>query len=316
MIIALRGVALALLLVWSGIATAQLSERAAKRMDRFVDIVDGKDSVGEGATSPRGMYEVEPKGIIAGRPLNKVRGDGWIALVAGDTGQVYSFGRKHFFNDEKSEASALKKADALSREAAFKAVLPLLKDFSLSENIEDYTLNLEERVGSFSVPEEERSLHDYLWAIRRYFSYEGVPCRERRLSVLISPLSGKVVSVDYWPMVLPANEKDENKIISRQNALGVTTEWVSQEPYFLHVGRAARVADDAVDDIAMVVACPRPYPHPEGYRKETRYVGTEAYYCWEVPFEFKEAGHLFEGVAWVRVDNSAVIGWRDRTGLK
>jgi hypothetical protein len=289
-----------------------LSDAATLRVNKFLELLASARAEGEPPVQDNlDKYSATLEEMVKGRPVVTLHTEYWVVDVAGDTGEVYSYGRKAMSDEEKARADVLTRANALTEEAAFKIFLPLAEYLGQPSARTDYNVRFVDYQASEkgSIPEIERNLDGCDWEIRRDFSYRGVPCRRRRLSVAISPITGRIGSMLYWPVVIPQTEA---RNVSREQAVKIASAWLKVQPRISEsVGRRASVGEGAAEKAEWVIACPNTFLNGTQSSAE-RYVGPVAFYSWEVPFQYEEPGetvpHLFNAVLWVDAYGGKVIG--------
>lgn len=292
-----------------------LSEAAKLRVDGFLHVLAASRADGEPVVQDNlDPYIATLKETVAGHPVVDLQTEYWHMTVAGDAGEVYSYGRKIMSIEEKARADMLTRVNALTEEAAFKIFLPVAAHFGQPLTRADYDIRFVDYQvhEKESVPEKERSLDGCVWEIRRNFTYKGIPCRERQLAVMISAVTGRIGLIMNKPMVVP---QTKSKNVTREQAAEIASSWFTHQPYFTNArGRNARIREGAAEKTQWAIACPNSFFNGTQSSAE-RFVGPVAYYCWEVPFEYEVPGerepHLFNAVVWVDADGGEVIGGKD-----
>lgn len=294
----------------SEILAGELSDTTRSRISEFLNItLEESASTADSLSNPKVVYEVSVDEIVNDIPLATLKAARWHAKVNGNSGDIYSYGRYQVFEDEKEVALTLGLLDALPRDAVVQTYMKLAEFYSVSVSPEDFRVRLVDPQARSepTIPMEKRNLYLCYWDVRMDLNYKGYPCRGRYLNAAISPISGRIGLVGYRPVVIP---EPEEWTLTSSEVLDAVRTWLSRNPYFSEKVRPVRITGLASNVIEKVIACSRRYPE-ERLSKGTELIGQEAYYCWEVPFEYRESGHWFSAVAWVRASDPEVIGWNN-----
>jgi len=200
------------------------------------------------------------------------------------TGIVRSYQRVH----RKEELNAPKDPSTITRSDVFPLILPITKQYGLSEDSSGYEIREVSASGGFSV--------------HKMLDYQGVPCRNSRLYVGIGA-NGKVEVLWYDPVIVPA---EPTKTIPVTEAISAVQQWLKSLEYFRD--KDARIIEDAEAKCQKVIAGPNKFFQKREMQASDALRSEEAYYSWEVPFTFTEHGHDLTVRAWVNVETGEVIG--------
>ncbi len=232
---------------------------------------------------------------IIGLPYKTLTAEGCCDVwVSEDGSAVYGYGKKSMFADEDTDGKT--HADAISEAAAFAAITPLLQYLNLSTAQSDYELVFEDMGG-----ETENDLWGCVWIVHREMELNGITCRTRLFTGLVSAASDTIFTFRHRPVIPPANtlSLDVTYAAARQAA----QDWLAEEPYFT-VASPILLDDDGEGE--QVIA---PQQNFFAIDEEEQTSPTATYYSWEIPFEWTEWGDAqFNGVVWVDVGTGAVVG--------
>ena len=233
---------------------------------------------------------------IIGLPYKTLTADGCCDVwVSEDGSAVYGYGKKSMFADEDTDGKT--HADAISEAAAFAAITPLLQYLDLSTIQSDYELVFEDMGG-----ETEDDLWGCVWIVHREMELNGIPCRTRLFTGLVSAASDTIFTFRHRPVIQPENtlSLDVSYAAARQAAQA----WLAAEPYFTEA--SPLLLDDDDDEGEQVIA---PQQNFFAIDEEEQTSPTATYYSWEIPFEWTEWGDAqFNGVVWVDVVTGEVVG--------
>ena len=291
-------------------SAAELSDAARGRVSEFLDIVLAEpQSLEHASAGPESAYRHSVREVVGGTPVVRLRADSWHATANGNTGEIYSFGRNQAFEEEKEVALTLGLKDAVPREVIIDTYLKLCDFYGVPAPPDSYRVRLVDRqaLPEPAIPKDERNLYLSYWDIRRELTYKGYPVRDRHLNAAISPVSGRITLVSYLPVVVPDSDEWEE---TPSEAVDAVRSWLGAKPYFSEKLRPSRLMAPSSSILEKVIACPRQFPE-ERLSREERMIPPNAYYCWEVPFEYQESGHWFSAVAWVTAGDGEVIGWNN-----
>ncbi len=157
---------------------------------------------------------------------------------------------------------------------------------------------------ALELPERVRSDGFGRWVIKRRYSFNNVPCRDRSFSLTVFPekASIHIEAFEDYPIVLPDEEPQWS--ISKDEAVSAVKAWfVGASPSYM---LAPKVESDVVSKIQKVIALPNRCFVLGKKQPDCR--GTKAQYCWEVPFSWMECSDVFNGVLWVSLGKGEVIG--------
>ena len=214
--------------------------------------------------------------------------------VSEDGSAVYGYGKKSMFADEDTAGKT--HADAISEAAAFAAMTPLLQYLDLSTTQSDYDIVFEDMGG-----ETENDLWGCVWIVHREMELNGIPCRTRVFTGLVSAASGAIFTFRNRPVIPPENtlNGDVTYAVARQ----ATQSWLSAWPYFS--AASPTLAGDENEGVKVIA----PQENHFAPADDEQTAPTKTYYSWEVPFEWTEWGdEQFEGVVWVNVETGEVVG--------
>lgn len=258
--------------------------------------------------------EIKRLTVVGGRPVDAFnvwpamdvklideRGNEQRVRISATDGTVLVFITSGPIYDEPG-ISGLTVEDAISKDAAWQAVQPLLSYYGLPVAPEQYEVRLED-IGR-SAPTYDLSGRS--WAIKKRFAYRGVPIRGSRLRIVISAYSGKIVSVAYSPPGVP---HEPARAVSKEEAIVRAIAFLGSRVYSQgHVAPLDRMAPEQVEKViarptSMSFLDIKPDPNPE--LRDWKFV-----YCWEIPLSFTLRGTDRTFPAWLRVDleTGSVIG--------
>jgi len=189
--------------------------------------------------------------------------------------------------------------DAITADAAWQAAQPVLAYYGLSYAREEFRFQMGD-----SEP-EGNDLYGAYWYIEYDYTYNGLPCRYNTFRVKLSAYSGTILTVHNAPIIVP---KEPQQKISKTKAIEQAKAWLEERLYLK--GKQPTVDETAPDRIEEVIARPNRSYVVDGEAPEMK-LTEEAFYCWEVPFEFIEDGNTFRRSVWVNIETGQVIGcWR------
>jgi hypothetical protein len=219
-------------------------------------------------------------------------------LLDVETGSVvgYSVVDGSYMNEPNVHGHSHK--DGLSKETAWKLVIPILQYYGLPTSPEKDALVMVDRYS----PENPDDLYGAMWTLHKEFSYQGIECPDKGIWVELSAFSGHIWQVIYHPIVRPEGQPSES--LSKLKAISVAQDWLSARPYFS--GKKANVNAAGEGSVTLAVMQPNDR-FLESDKRNSKEDYVKAFWCWKVPFAFEEHGHHFSANAFVRLDNGAVI---------
>ncbi len=208
------------------------------------------------------------------------------------TGQVVGY----LWPWPEPESKTIPISEAIPMDRAFEAAKPLLRYYGLSEDIDDY------KAVPPDTDDPDRGLLLAEWRFSRSFEHEGLPCRYTGIWIRISAFSGRVRTMVYFPVVEP---KPLTKAISKEAAIEIARRYL---PECRHLSfERIWLSDTVSNETRQVIAFPNKnfddLPAGEDIQP------WNAYYCWEVPFEYEHpmAGPS-QAVLWVTMESGIPIG--------
>ncbi len=256
------------------------------------------------------LNKAEPK-TVNGRVLIRLLGDSWRGVFDGESACLYEFSRQHMKDGEKEATKGLTHDDAISAEEAFASFLPLAQELKIPMKQEEYSLrfvDVNEIPADNGKKSAKADLYGAYWHLTLSLSYEGMPCRGRRVTARISAYSGRINLFLYYPVIVPSPGE---RRVDRKQAVRLLKKWLEKKTYFSGPYREHRIPDDSKLRGKLVVACPNGFPDSR-ISHEQRISPPAASVCWEVAFEYSERGHWFPAVVWVDADTGHVIGGTQR----
>lgn len=275
--------------------TQALEIRAFFKQCLKINDVTTLERIGGGrpsTTHPNGLMRV-----IVDRQLETKGG----LVQLSSQGKVLDYVRGGDFLEELG-ASERRIDEAISEDAAWESIKPVLTYHDLPLKKQEYAMTLVDTANL----KGEGDLYGAAWEIKKNFFYQGRPCRNSRITLLVSASSGNLWAMHYSPVQVP--EKTVKRI-SEAEAILEADHWLANHAYF--EGKTPRLSVSPSNPVQEVVAQPNTTWVLEG---EAHSDGnpSSAYFCWEVPFEFVERDNLFTGRLWIRVDTGMVIGGSER----
>lgn len=247
------------------------------------------------------LSSANPDGLVRISVDRNLETEGGLVQLSSRGGKVLAYVRGGDFLDE-SHVTERRLDEAISEDAAWESIKPVLTYHDLPLKKEEYTMTLVDTANL----KGEGDLYGGAWEIKKDFSYQGRPCRNSRIILLVSANSGKLWAMHYSPLVVP---EEADKRVGKADAMRAAGTWLDSHGYFRD--KSAMLSVSSSDPVREVVARPNNTWVLED-EVQTDEDPSRAYFCWEIPFEFVERDHSFRGKLWVRVDTGRVIGGSER----
>ena len=214
-------------------------------------------------------------------------------MVTEDGAIILEYRRRFYHSEEKEYVQGKTRADAITETEAFAFATPVLEYLGYSSAREDYSLDIRNFINNCP---RNNALEGTRWSIKKYFTVDGVSYRGATLFVRLSAATGTIISISNTPRVLPENSM--NIQISFADARPVALNWI-RDNYF------GSLTGDA-ESGTIVIA-----PNVNQFEMLTkRTEALKTYYCWEVPFIWREpmTNKMEESVVWVNIETGEVVG--------
>ena len=186
--------------------------------------------------------------------------------------------------------------DAISDDAAFSAVIPLLEYYDLPVNKSEYQIDFIDING-----ENEDDLYGCSWSISYYLKLNGIPCRTRFVNISVSAAAKVIEGFIFRPVISPENTLDN--AITYASARQLALDWILEQPYLTGEGLPTLTGDN---NNGIQVIAPEYNILVPNESEATEQPKT--YYCWEVPFTYKEFDYTPEAVVWVDIQTGEIVG--------
>jgi hypothetical protein len=236
--------------------------------------------------SPSILYE------SFGLPYKIFIADGCCKISASVDGSIiYRYMSDSLFADEEDTIKGKTLEDAISDDEAFSAAVPILEFYELPTEKSEYQMDL---IDPFS--EIRGDLFGSEWFIEKEIKLNGIPCRTRAIYIGISAASKKIVDFEYYPIIPPENTLDN--AITYASAQRKAWRWI-----LVHFLTWPALTGDANAGIQVIA--------PNLNRLKSVYDETEptkTFYCWEVPFTWKQWESTLNGVVWVNLQTGEIVG--------
>jgi hypothetical protein len=218
-------------------------------------------------------------------------GEDVCVTIAPSTGIVTSY---YVESSNRSRRSAEKgMPQSVSEGQAFEAAKPVLRWYGLPLEREQYDIR-----------PDKGTLPPQFLRIARQHSFQGVPCRARGVSVVVSMFEPTVSWVSYDPVTIP---EEDFISVSQEEALGTATEWMGRIREFQKDG-VGYVFTKNLEQIKKVITPPlnipirgEKQPQDNGFRLD------KTYYAWSVPVTFSVNGRKVKWFVYVDTKTGKII---------
>ncbi len=219
----------------------------------------------------------------------------WVSL---DGEKVYRFTHNRWGCNELHLVEGKTHDDAISETEAFASVVPLLSYLGFSTEQNEYEIEFKDT--AYQTDQRINDLWGARWYIRKAFSLDGIKCRSRYLTIIVSAASGAVVGFHHNPVIPPENTL--NPIVPYSAAEQIALAWITAHPYFAEANPTI-AADSSQEQIVIA----QKYDF-YGESMVGRTVPISTYYSWVVIFDFVEFGRAYQCGVWVNIETGEVVG--------
>jgi hypothetical protein len=218
-------------------------------------------------------------------------------IIGGSDGIIFRysiFNSKDVRNEPGTQGKTID--DAISEDEAFAAAKSILEFYGLPLRHTEYTAYFLDS----GTLEAENDLAGSYWTIQYQYKFNDIPCRQMGIRVVISPLSGKIVSINFEPRSIPERPQES---LSKEESIVNVLKWLKNTPRF-----SSKEFSLVSDGIIEVIA-----PEIKGFtfhKLVTRdeKIKLDSKYCWEIPLVYTTHRHESSMKLWANQETGEVVG--------
>jgi hypothetical protein len=206
----------------------------------------------------------------------------------------------------KRDKSAFPEAKAVTAETAFKAAEPVLKLLNLQLAYSDFRVQLIGAAGR----DITKDLRGASWEFVSEFKWNGFPCRNRGIKLIMDAATGEFNAYAFRPIILPEEKiTDElRKKLDKERIVKTARDWLENEPYFKNYN--ARLISADREKKLVIAPEYNSFSLDMAFREKQGNTPLKTFYCWEEEFTWKEYGfeERSHGKVWINIRDGSVTG--------